>query len=184
MSENENNNDVPATDGGHADHPKPKYDDVNIPVVVLLGILSAILTFVSIAFVQGLYFSWQESIVMADWNSRVLTPQEQTIVDQKEVRDGFFETKDGKVFVSVETAARKMIGGTSKSPAPSEDKKQPAEKKSDSQPKPPGPEEDESKKDSNSEPKKDESESKSKEEKDSDSKSPVTKGDSKTGDNK
>ena len=43
----------------HGERTKPRYDDVNVPVVFLIGIISAIVTFLTIMFVQGLYYHWQ-----------------------------------------------------------------------------------------------------------------------------
>lgn len=91
------------------DHAKPRYDDVNIPVIFMLGTFSAIMTFVIICFVQGLYHSWNEASVQRDWSSTILTPQEETIVKQTAIRDGFYETKDGNYFVSVDVAAKKLL---------------------------------------------------------------------------
>ena len=91
------------------DHAKPRYDDVNIPVIFMLGTFSAIMTFVIICFVRGLYYSWNESSVQRDWSSTVMTPQEETIVKQTAIRDGFYETKDGRYFVSVDVAAKKLL---------------------------------------------------------------------------
>lgn len=94
---------------GEHDHAKPRYDDVNIPVIFMLGTFSAIMTFVIICFVQGLYYSWNEASVQRDWSSTVITPQEETIVKQTAIRDGFYETKDGSYFVSVDVAAKKLL---------------------------------------------------------------------------
>ncbi len=91
------------------EHPKPRYDDVDIPVIVLLGIFSAIMTFVIICFVQGLYYQWDDIRRQADWRDRNLTPQEQKIVDQRDVRDSFFEADDGKIFVSADVGAEMLI---------------------------------------------------------------------------
>ncbi len=48
---------APTHDSAHSTS-RPRYDDVNVPVLVLIGIISAVLTFVTIAFVQGLYVHW------------------------------------------------------------------------------------------------------------------------------
>lgn len=104
-------------DSDHNEHPKPRYDDVNMPVVVLLGILSAILTFVIIVFVQGLYYSWENSLIQKDWASRVPTPQEKIIADQKEIRDGYFSAADGKVYIPVNAAMAKIVENGGEVPA-------------------------------------------------------------------
>ena len=40
---------------------KPSYDDVNTPVIVLVGLISAVVTLLTIFFVQGLCYHWQNS---------------------------------------------------------------------------------------------------------------------------
>ena len=89
-------------------HPKPRYDDVNIPVIAMLAVFSGIMTFVIICFLQGLISQWNEMIVQKDWASRELTPQEEVIQSQKSVRNGFYEDGD-QVYVSVDFAAEKLI---------------------------------------------------------------------------
>jgi hypothetical protein len=41
----------------------PQYDDINIPLVVMVGLVSAIVTIVTIFFVQGLCYQWQNSFI-------------------------------------------------------------------------------------------------------------------------
>jgi len=38
----------------------PSYDDINTPVVVMVGVISAILTLLAMMFVQGLYYHWED----------------------------------------------------------------------------------------------------------------------------
>jgi hypothetical protein len=38
---------------------RPQYDDINTGTIVLVGLISAILTFLIIGFVQGLAYRWQ-----------------------------------------------------------------------------------------------------------------------------
>jgi len=45
----------------HAGHQTPSYDDVNTPVIVLVGAISALVTLLTIMFVQGLCYHWQNS---------------------------------------------------------------------------------------------------------------------------
>ena len=138
MSENSSNHDA-ENEAENADHDShPKYDDVNMPVVVLLSILSAILTFVIIAFVQGLYYSWTDAMVREDWNSKVVTPQQQVVADQKAIRDGFYERDSGDVYVSVDLSAKKLIAAKGGLPEPKKaaDPKQPEKKEPAGNPKP------------------------------------------------
>ena len=55
MTESENTNE------GHGGHEPPSYDDVNTPVIVLVGAVSALVTLLTIMFVQGLCYHWQNS---------------------------------------------------------------------------------------------------------------------------
>ena len=38
----------------------PSYDDINTPVVVMVGVISALLTLLSMMFFEGLYYHWEE----------------------------------------------------------------------------------------------------------------------------
>jgi hypothetical protein len=38
---------------------KPSYEDINTPVVVMVGVISALLTLLSMMFFQGLYYHWE-----------------------------------------------------------------------------------------------------------------------------
>ena len=52
-----------ATSDAHEDHGRtaPSYDDVNTPVVWLVAIISVLATFLTIAFVQGMYYHWESA---------------------------------------------------------------------------------------------------------------------------
>ena len=119
MSNKSLDNENESKAAGHHGHPKPVYDDINIPVVVLLGVLASILTFVSICFVQGLFYQWEYSIVQKDWKDRTLTAQEQIIADQRALRDGFYETGSGAIYTSVDVSAKKLIRQHGKNQPPS-----------------------------------------------------------------
>ena len=43
----------------HHDQEAPSYDDINTPVVLLVGAISAIVTLITIFLVQGLCYQWQ-----------------------------------------------------------------------------------------------------------------------------
>ncbi len=63
-SETATKNDLSSGDARNAaGRTRPHYDDVNVPVVVLIGIISAVLTFLTIAFVQGLWSYWNAAFV-------------------------------------------------------------------------------------------------------------------------
>lgn len=48
-----------AHDHDASGHAKPSYDDVNIPVLFMVVIISALITALIVAFVQGLAYRWE-----------------------------------------------------------------------------------------------------------------------------
>ena len=48
---------------GHDHGETPSYDDINTPVIVLVGAISAIVTLVTIMFVQGMCYQWKNSFI-------------------------------------------------------------------------------------------------------------------------
>ena len=73
------------SDGGR---PRPSYDDVNVPVVFLVGVISMILTFVTIWFVEGIYYQWKNGLVEQRSYEVSNTLQQETINRQKNVLQG------------------------------------------------------------------------------------------------
>jgi hypothetical protein len=72
--------DAPAS--GHGD--KPRYDDLNTPVILLVGVISAIVTFLTIAFVQGLCYQWQNVYLRARQYDYVNGPIQELVDSQKQ----------------------------------------------------------------------------------------------------
>jgi hypothetical protein len=48
---------------GHSAEALPSYEDINTPVVVMVGVISALLTLLSMMFFQGLYYHWEDRFV-------------------------------------------------------------------------------------------------------------------------
>lgn len=63
QNENENRSDEHSSDNTHSGRERPSYDDVNVPVVILVGVISMVLTFVTIWFVEGIFYQWQNNLV-------------------------------------------------------------------------------------------------------------------------
>lgn len=42
---------------------RPSYDDINTPVIFLIGVIAAIVTFLTIAFVEGLCYHWEARLI-------------------------------------------------------------------------------------------------------------------------
>ena len=49
------------SDNHHDAGEAPSYDDINTPVVMLVGAISAVVTLLTIFFVQGLAYNWQNA---------------------------------------------------------------------------------------------------------------------------
>lgn len=97
---------------GHGDehHDKPHYDDVNVPSVVVLGVVSGLVTFISIVFVQGLYYQWEASqIEVKEYGKPVAAAK--VIALQKESLTGYLEAKDGayKKSIPIERAMTLVV---------------------------------------------------------------------------
>lgn len=73
---------------GHHAHEKPSYDDVNIPVVVMVGFISAVLTLVTIFFVQGLCYQWQNSYIRDRSTDYVNRPVKEIVEGQRAMLNG------------------------------------------------------------------------------------------------
>ena len=91
-------NDHESGDHGHG---KPSYDDINTPVVVLVGILSTIVTIAIIAAVQGLCYQWESSELRE--KSVVSWPAAQQVAEQKAMLEG------GEDTIAIEEAMEKVI---------------------------------------------------------------------------
>ncbi len=56
---------TPSHDGSYDSEPAvgPSYDDINTPVILMVGVISAIVTICIIFFVQGLSYQWKNSFI-------------------------------------------------------------------------------------------------------------------------
>lgn len=92
-SENQNRPDSQSETTGedHAERQRPSYDDVNVPVVILVGIVSMVLTFVTIWFVEGIYYQWKDGVVTTQNYEVENTIQKTTINQQKSQLEGVTE---------------------------------------------------------------------------------------------
>ncbi len=102
MTEHENDQNE-NTDDHHS--AKPSYDDVNIPVVVMTGFITVVLTVLTIAFVHGIYNHWKSSLVEELQYSAVDTRRQAIIDEQNNKLSGV----DGKPSIeeAMKTVAKK-----------------------------------------------------------------------------
>ncbi len=99
-------NDDTAATNGHDDHghEKPSYDDINTPAIVMTGLISALFTFLTIVFVQGLYYKWSNSYIRERSTDYVNKPVKVIIDGQKNQLEG---TDEGTIPIS--DAMEKML---------------------------------------------------------------------------
>ena len=71
-----------------ADDNRPSYDDVNTPVIILIGAISAIVTLLSVMFVQGLCYHLQNSFESHRTSQIEHRPSREIVESQKAVLDG------------------------------------------------------------------------------------------------
>lgn len=103
MTESENTNDH---NHGHGD--APSYDDINTPVVVLVGAISAIVTVVTIMFVQGLCYHWHNSFIRKRSTEPENMPAVAQIAEQKKMLEG------GDGLTSIDAAIDKVVSNYGK----------------------------------------------------------------------
>ena len=88
---------------GHGHGEPPSYDDINTPVIVLVGAISAIVTLITIMFVQGLCYHWQNSYLKMRSAKAENMPAVQEIAKQKEMLAG------GEGLTSIDDAMKKVV---------------------------------------------------------------------------
>ena len=79
-------------------HETPSYDDVNTPVIVLVGAIAALVTLLTIMFVQGLCYHWQNSFLRKRSMEAGNMPAAVEIDRQKAMlngEDGLLSIEDG-----------------------------------------------------------------------------------------
>jgi hypothetical protein len=88
-------------DHGHGHGEAPSYDDINTPVIVLVGAISALVTLLTIMFVQGLSYHWQNNYLKKRSAEVENMPAVVQINDQKE------QLASAKV--SIDDAMKKVV---------------------------------------------------------------------------
>ena len=91
------------SDGGHGS--KPSYDDVNTSVVILVGVVSTIVTMLTIWFVQGICYQWENSYIRERSYEYVNQPVKEIIEGQKAMLAG----SEADQTISIEDSMKKVI---------------------------------------------------------------------------
>lgn len=88
MTNSETTNENHDNADSHGGRQRPSYDDVNTPVVILIGVISMVVTFLTIWFVEGIYYQWQNKLV-TERNYDVSNPIQADIINgQKAILEG------------------------------------------------------------------------------------------------
>ena len=82
---------------------RPSYDDINTPVVVMWGFISAVLTLVTILTMSGVYNVWSASAIKKREGQFVNQPAREQVVTQMNILKG----EDGSVPIS--DAMKKVV---------------------------------------------------------------------------
>ena len=96
---------------------KPGYDDLNTPVILLVGVISAIVTFLTIAFVQGLCYQWQGSYIRARQTDFPNTPINELIEKQQKMLTG-----DQPGTISIENSMKNVVAEYNRKPTDASEK--------------------------------------------------------------
>ena len=91
------------SDHQHAPADVPSYDDINTPVILLVGVISAVVTLITVFFVQGLCYHWQNSFLTQREVEPINMPAYKQIQDQKALLTG------GDQIVPIDAAMQKVI---------------------------------------------------------------------------
>ncbi len=82
---------------------RPRYDDINTPVVVMWGFISAVLTLVAILTISGVYNVWSASWIKTRQGQFVNQPAREQVIQQKKVLQG------GEGSIAIGDAMKKVV---------------------------------------------------------------------------
>ena len=89
---------------GHQDD-RPRYDDINTGVIFLIGVITTIVTIITIAFVQGLTYHWESKLQEETSYEVVDTPAKAEVDSQKAKLQ--YDPKTGAI--SIEDAMNRVL---------------------------------------------------------------------------
>ena len=93
----------------HSEQEAPRYDDINTPVIVISGAIAAVVTLLTIFFVQGLAYHWQNDVRVQREVGPTSMPAVMQIAEQKA-----HLADESKVQLKIEDAMTKVIATHSK----------------------------------------------------------------------
>jgi hypothetical protein len=99
-----------AADHAHAVEAKPSYDDINTSLVVMVGIVSAILTYLSVVVVQAMTYQWDMNMI----RKRSYDVQYTKSVDAIKVQKEQLEANPSIERLSIEQAMTETVAAFTK----------------------------------------------------------------------
>jgi len=100
---NSHANDSHADDHGHGHGRKARYDDIKVSGIVFFGLISIIITLISIFFVKGLLSWWTRGFEAKRAVEVMESPASVQITEQLELLEG------GEGTISIEEAGKKVL---------------------------------------------------------------------------
>ncbi len=100
---NSHANDSHASDHGHGHGRKARYDDISVSGIVFFGLISIIITLISIFFVKGLLSWWTRHFEAKRAGEIIESPASIQIENQIKLLDG------GEGTISIEEAGKKVL---------------------------------------------------------------------------
>lgn len=94
-------------DLSHGGRPRPVYDDVNVPVLIMIGIVSAIVTFLIVAGVQGLAYRMESRF--EQFNNRNYTAGAKAIRDIIESQRSLLQGGESGAKIPIGTAMEQTV---------------------------------------------------------------------------
>jgi len=103
--------DIASAAHGSSGRAKPQYDDINVTVVIMVGIISAIVTFLTVISVQGMAYRLESTYLRAANNEFRRDVAAETIAAQKATLEG----GEGGAVVPISQAMDLVVAKYSKS---------------------------------------------------------------------
>jgi len=88
-----------------------RYDDINTPLVAVIGFISAIVIFAIIVGVQALYLSYEQAVIERR-ESRSPSVEAANLIAEQEARlqrQGWINREEGRIAISIDRAMQVVV---------------------------------------------------------------------------
>ncbi len=88
-----------------------RYDDINTPLVAVIGFISAIVVFAIIVGVQALYFGYERSVIEQQETRSPSVGAANLIAEQETrlQRQGWINREEGRIAISIDRAMQVVV---------------------------------------------------------------------------